>query len=55
MFQEKFALRDEKECDYAKFKNLIAGLSVNNDKKKPASTDSGTGTVQDQTSELRAL
>ena len=36
-------------------KSLVAGLSVNGDKKKPASSSSGTGTVQYHTYELRAL
>ena len=54
-FQEQFALRDEKESDYAKFKIPIPGLSFNGDKKKHDSITSGTGNVQDQTSELRDL
>ena len=32
-FQEQFALRDENEREYAKFKILIAELSINGDKK----------------------
>ena len=54
-FQGQLALSDEKERDYAKLKSLIAGLSSNGDKKKPTSIASGTGTVQDQTSESRDL
>ena len=54
-FQEQFALRYGEECEYAKFKSLIAGISVNGDKKKLARIASGTGTVQDKTPELCAL
>ena len=55
VFQDHFVLRDEKERDYTKFKSLIAGLSANGDNKKTVSIDSGTDTVQYQTSELLAL
>ena len=55
VFQKQFAFYDEKERYYAKFKILISGLSANVDKKKLASIASGTGNIQDQTSELRAL
>ena len=55
VLQEHFALRDEKERDYAKFKSLVAGFSVNGDKKKLAIISSGSGTVQYQTSELSVL
>ena len=55
VFQEQFALRDEKEWDYAKFKSLIDELSVNVDKKKPARIANGAGTFQDKTYELCAL
>ena len=50
IFQEQFALHYEKEHDYTKFKSLIAGLSVNDEKDKLASIDNGTGTVKYQTS-----
>ena len=48
-------MRDGKERDYAKFKSLIAGIFINGDKKKLAILASGTGTAQDQTSELLDL
>ena len=55
VFQEQFAFCEEKEHDHAKFKSLVAGLSVNSNKKKPSIVDSGKVTVQDQTIELCAL
>ena len=55
VLQEKFALCDEKERDYTKFKSLIYGHYINVDKEKPASISSEIGTVQDHRYELGVL